>query len=320
MNTDMSDDRQFLVSAVIPAYNAQQHIQRAVNSVLNQTRPVHEIIVVDDGSTDNTPTLLAEYGDQIINIRQTNAGASIARNTGIERASGNWIAFLDADDQWLPPLVETLVKTLADHPELVWAYGNYWFVSNSGQRKRLAFQPPPPSYNNVIQDYLMVHSRYCIRTSASIINKSVLCDSGLFLPEQKWVQDTDLFLRIAYKHPRIGYVDTPLANYSADTPESLTSRYCFLAEELCSLVERHLILSQEYNRQDELIQAMSEKIPYWIKVAQEHKDFKEAHIMLNRMGHLLPRNKVLKLRCDLYLAFLCAVLNKCKLLQRFKNK
>lgn len=298
----MTGNRHFLVSVVIPAYNAEQHIKRAIDSVLNQTRPAHEIIVVDDGSVDKTPILLTEYGDKIITIRQANAGASIARNTGIKRASGNWIAFLDADDEWLPSLIEMQVEKLLENPHVVWSYSNYWSIQHDSDHKRIAFSPPPPLKNNVIQDYLTVHSKYNIRTSACIIKKSVLCDSGLFMPEQKWVQDTDLFLRIAYKHPQIVYIDTPLANYYSETPQSLTSKHCFLAEELCSLVERHLILSQENNRQKELIQSMSKKIPYWVNVAIQHENYKEARTMIKRMGHLVPIRTRWNLTIQIYLS------------------
>ncbi|MHC5190567.1 MAG: glycosyltransferase family 2 protein, partial [Planctomycetota bacterium] len=82
------------ISVVIPAYNAEKHIARAIDSVLAQTRPADEIIVVDDGSTDATAEVVRSYGEKVIFIQQENAGVSVARNAGIEAASGDWIAFL----------------------------------------------------------------------------------------------------------------------------------------------------------------------------------------------------------------------------------
>lgn len=90
------------VSVVIPAYNAGEYLGRAIDSVLAQTQPAAEIIVVDDGSADNTADVAQGYGERIRFIQQENAGASVARNTGIEAAASEWIAFLDADDEWLP--------------------------------------------------------------------------------------------------------------------------------------------------------------------------------------------------------------------------
>ncbi|MBL7214324.1 MAG: glycosyltransferase [Phycisphaerae bacterium] len=293
----------YSVSVVIPAYNAEKHIQRSIDSVLRQTRPADEIIVVDDGSTDNTPVILSEYGNKIIPIRQQNAGASIARTTGIERASGDWIAFLDADDEWLPSMLEAQIKNLIDNPELAWSYSNYWFARHDTDRVKIAF-PTPPTSNNIITDYLSVHTKYCIRTSAAIIKKSALYDSGLFVPDQKWVQDTDLFLRIAYQYPQIGYLHEPLAKYYCDLPESLTARYCCHANELCLLVERHLVLSRECNRQKELIKSMSEKIPYWVNVTLQYKNYHEARIMLKRIGHIIPNRIKWKLKLKAYFPFL----------------
>ena len=299
-----SFNRQYKVSAVIPAYNAEKYIQRAVDSILSQTYPADEIIVVDDGSVDKTPDILAEYGNKIIFVRQENAGASIARNTGIMRAAGDWVAFLDADDEWLPSFLELQLKYLKDNPSLIWSYSNYWFVQPDTGKIKIAFASRPLLENNVIPDYLKAHSKHSIRTSATIIKKSVLCESGLFIPEQKWVQDTDIFFRIAYKYPETGYIHTPLARYYNDVPGSLTTRYCFLANELCNLVERHLVLSQKYNRQKELIQCLSEKIPYWINVALQHKNCKEARVMLKRMGQVIPNTTRWELKIKIFFLFL----------------
>jgi glycosyltransferase involved in cell wall biosynthesis len=101
-----------LVSAIIPTYNRETTIQRAVNSVLAQTWKEIEVIVVDDGSTDKTVEVLETYGDKIRVIRQPNGGPSAARNTGIRAATGEIISFLDSDDEWLPTKTERQVRLL----------------------------------------------------------------------------------------------------------------------------------------------------------------------------------------------------------------
>lgn len=93
-------------SVIIPAYRAAGTVRRAVESVLRQTSPAHEVIVVDDGSPDDIAAVLEGFGPRVSLIRQANAGAGAARNTGIDAASGDWIAFLDADDEWAPDRLE----------------------------------------------------------------------------------------------------------------------------------------------------------------------------------------------------------------------
>ncbi|MHC5141971.1 MAG: glycosyltransferase family 2 protein, partial [Planctomycetota bacterium] len=113
------------ISVVIPAYNAEKHIARAIESVLAQTRPADEVIVIDDGSSDATAEVVRSFGDKVIFIQQENAGASVARNAGIEAATSDWIAFLDADDEWLPNKLQLQVEHFKRNPDLLWATGNY---------------------------------------------------------------------------------------------------------------------------------------------------------------------------------------------------
>ena len=105
------------VSVVMAAYNYAPYISEAIESVLAQTRPPLDVIVVDDGSTDATPEVLAAFGDRIRVLRQTNQGASAARNRGIEAARGEYIAFIDADDVWKPRKLE-LQMALFDADQL----------------------------------------------------------------------------------------------------------------------------------------------------------------------------------------------------------
>ena len=113
------------VSAVIPAYNAGKYVGRAIESVLAQTHKADEIIVVNDGSSDDTAEVVERFGGAVRFIRQENAGASVARNTGIEAATSEWIAFLDADDEWLPNKLKLQTEHLERNPKLVWTTGNY---------------------------------------------------------------------------------------------------------------------------------------------------------------------------------------------------
>ena len=106
------------ISAIIPAYNSQDFIIDAINSIKNQTHPVDEIIVIDDGSIDDTQQIIQAQTTDIIYIKQDNQGPSAARNTGIETAKGDWVAFLDADDQWTIDKIEKQLTVLSHTPEL----------------------------------------------------------------------------------------------------------------------------------------------------------------------------------------------------------
>jgi glycosyltransferase involved in cell wall biosynthesis len=105
------------VSVVVPAFNAEAHVAETLDAILAQTRPADEVIVVDDGSTDGTPAVLARYADRVRVIRQRNRGAGGAYTHGFEEASGDYVARCDADDLWVPDKLERQLAFLAAHPE-----------------------------------------------------------------------------------------------------------------------------------------------------------------------------------------------------------
>ena len=105
-----------LVSVIIPAYNCVEFVSHAINSVLKQNYENKEIIVVNDGSTDDTPDVLESFGDQITVVNKENGGAPTARNAGLRIARGKYIAFLDADDLWLDGKLTMQVRYLEEHP------------------------------------------------------------------------------------------------------------------------------------------------------------------------------------------------------------
>jgi glycosyltransferase involved in cell wall biosynthesis len=107
-----------LVTCVIPVFNGESYLAEALDSVLTQTYSAIEVIVVDDGSTDGTPGILAAFGRKITSLRQANAGPAAARNRGIENARGEYIAFLDADDLWVAAKTETQLRRFTSNPEL----------------------------------------------------------------------------------------------------------------------------------------------------------------------------------------------------------
>src|SRR5579864_8740685 len=113
------------VSVVIPAYNAARFLGDAIQSVLNQTYSNFEVVVVNDGSTDDTESVVRSFGDRLFYVKQANKGVSAARNEGIKRARGQYVAFLDSDDVWLPTKLAEQIPFLEQNPEVGLVYSDW---------------------------------------------------------------------------------------------------------------------------------------------------------------------------------------------------
>ncbi len=237
------------ITAIIPACNAANYIKRAIDSVLAQRHPVQEIIVVDDGSTDGTGEMVREYGQRVRYMYQENRGVSAARNRGIQAASGQWIAFLDADDEWLPELLESQIRLWKRNPDLVWVGADY--IRYSEQTKRRAPQNVPGQIENHLQgkEYFENFFQAFIGdmfgcTDTMLIRREVLMEVGGFDESLKVGEDLDLWIRIAYRWPKFGFVAQPLAVYHIDFPHSLT-RGSLEISRTCHFLDRHTQLSHE---------------------------------------------------------------------------
>jgi glycosyltransferase involved in cell wall biosynthesis len=196
------------VSVVIPAYNAARFLPEAVESVRKQTTPVHEIIVVDDGSTDETEQVVQSLGGDIVYIRQANAGVSAARNRGISEATGEVIAFLDADDLWLPRKVENQTRVFLSNPEValvatdraeIDAQGGLLLDSLFKKQglheffSELRGSPIPQALSRLVQVNF-------IPTSSVMVRKSVLAQVGVFDTAIRYGEDLELWARIASQY------------------------------------------------------------------------------------------------------------------------
>ncbi|MBE0535810.1 MAG: glycosyltransferase family 2 protein [Phycisphaerae bacterium] len=288
------------VTAVIPAYNAAKHIGRAIDSILAQTRPAEEIIVVDDGSTDDTGRVVEAYGEQVRYVYQQNGGASVARNTGIEAAHGEWIAFLDADDEWLPQKLAEQVELHRKHPDLAWSATNYEIHPIDGTPPRLTFAPETLGFlcsdTDRLENYFdALTAGFALSTITIMVKKSVLLDAGMFRVGQWWAQDTDLFFRIAYRWPQIGYLQTPLSVNHFGRPESITQANKYLTEQRCDLIVRHLHLAAEHNMSESFRPCAARLLTRWLRgyVAEPSVDIRP---MLDRFSDLLPRNLRVEMR------------------------
>ena len=244
ISSDTNDKLHLSVSVVIPAYNAAGTIERAVESVLAQTRRPDEIIVVDDGSTDETSKKIEGYGSQIRYIYQENAGPSVARNKGIEAAGGEWIAFLDADDEWLPEALDLQCGLLGRNKQLVWTVANFYHCLCDENRRRCNVDSKLAAKvlggKEYFDDFFRTSLPHgCGCTITMLVKKEVLQEAGMFEAGLHMAEDTDLWFRIACRRPQIGYVAKPLAIYHMATAASLMEKHRRLKFQ-SDLIERQL--------------------------------------------------------------------------------
>jgi cellulose synthase/poly-beta-1,6-N-acetylglucosamine synthase-like glycosyltransferase len=253
-SSDTNEQRNLSISVVIPAYNADKTIVRAIDSALAQTRRADEIIVVDDGSTDETSERIKRYSSQVRYIYQENAGPSVARNKGIEAACSEWIAFLDSDDEWLPKRLGLQCALLGRNEHLVWAGGNFYRCLCDENRRRADVNPDRVRRvlkgKEYFDDFFRTSLPHgCGWTGTMLIKKEVLQEAGMFDANLHIAEDTDLWFRIACRRPQIGYVSEPLAVYHMTTAASLMQKHKQLKFQ-SDLVARQLQFASEHGRLD----------------------------------------------------------------------
>lgn len=208
------------VSVIIPAYRAAATIGRAVRSVLTQTTPAAEVLVVDDGSPDDLVAALAEFGEQVTLLRKTNGGAASARNLGIEMASGNLIAFLDADDYWEPTKLERQLEAFERHPELGLVASQYYSEPPGGARE-LALINEATWFDRSLRlkGEQAFWAAMIVWTGTVIVRRESL-DGDRFVLGLETGEDRDLWARLIMKAP-VCILAEPLATAVLE-PHSLS--------------------------------------------------------------------------------------------------
>ena len=199
------------VSAVIPVYNNGPYIAAAVKSVIGQTRPPDEIIVIDDGSTDDTAAALQPFCDQIRYVHQQNRGVPFARNRGIREATSEYIAFLDADDMWVPQKLELQMEYFRQRPGCALVYSDMSTFDDRGivdTSVKERFRVNLPS-GRVFRALFM---RSLFGPGTVVFRKECLDKVGYFDESLFIGEDYDMWLRIA-RHFDFGVVDQPLLMY-----------------------------------------------------------------------------------------------------------
>lgn len=243
-----------LVSVIIPTYNRVSYLQIAIDSVLNQTYSNLELIIIDDGSTDNTREVIQrKYGERVIYIWQENQGESVARNRGISMARGEYIAFLDSDDYWVSNKLETQVAYLSvkGRAGVACVFSTVWLVDESGRKIEENPKGNIKSKKDISFESLLTKNVILVPPSNVLVRTSCLQETGGFDPSIQYGEDKDLLLRLRAKWD-FGYIDVPLifqrqhsSNQSTSILEKSIDKVFF---DRIKVVRKNLILNDNVDK------------------------------------------------------------------------
>jgi glycosyltransferase involved in cell wall biosynthesis len=235
------------ISVIIPTFNRSHLIKRCINSLLSQTLEPDEIIIVDDGSTDDTRTVVERNFPKIGYYYQENKGISCARNLGIRMAKYEWLAFLDSDDEWLPLKLQNQMQAISNNHDMKICYTDEIWIRKGirvNQKKRHA------KYGGYIFKHCLP---LCIISPSSvIIHRSILNEAGLFDETLPVCEDYDLWLRICSKYPVL-YLNEPLIIKYGGHADQLSRKYWGMDRFRIHALEK--IIKSEYLDRDNRIAA-----------------------------------------------------------------
>jgi len=266
------------VSVVIPVFNRLSFVQKAIDSVLAQSYSPKEIIVVDDGSSEDICSLEKKYKNIKIISYQPNKGVSFARNTGIKKASCEWIAFLDSDDIWHKDKLQEQVFFHKQNTNIKISQTQEIWIRNNIEIKQ------PKTQNKPHLDLFLPSLQRCLITPSSVmINKSVFDDVGVFDENMDVCEDYDLWLRIAKKY-QIGLIDKKLITKYGGHSDQLSFKHWGM--------DRFRVIALEKHKEDEkygqdVKKILSEKYTILINGAIKRNKQKEAKIYQDKLNKII---------------------------------
>ncbi|MDR2853747.1 MAG: glycosyltransferase [Prevotellaceae bacterium] len=275
-----------MFSIIIPLFNKEKYIEKAFQSIINQTFTEFEVLVVDDGSTDNSLEKVKQFQHSNIQIiEQPNSGVSTARNNGVKRAKYDYICFLDADDWWESTFLEEMARLINDFPN-AGIYGTSYFKVKNGKNIPAQIgvaQGFTRGYFDYLQAY--INSPWMpLWTGAVCVPKQIFDEMNGFKPALKLGEDFDLWVRIALKYPT-ALINSPLSYYNQDVEQAARAVGRKLHQP-----ENHMLfaLHELYNQEDsnpKLKQLMDNQRTYGLFPYYLNKDTRQAAVgELNRVN------------------------------------
>jgi glycosyltransferase involved in cell wall biosynthesis len=271
----MNNLSQVRFTVVIPAFNAARTIESAIRSVLAQTERAFELVVVDDGSADETAerARIFESDPRVRVITQRNRGPAAARNTGIAAGSAEYVSMLDADDLWLPEYLDVMGGALDRTPEAAFAYTDAWVVEDNVKKVRrksaMSYQRPPKSVSDARTFFLLLLERNFVYTSVTA-RRSALEGLGGYdeRPSLVGSEDWDLWLRIAGGDGLPVRVPQMLCIHRA-TPDSLSSDATRMIRNVCEIYRRFL---NDPGTDAEARAIAEQRLAYWTAMSRQREN------------------------------------------------
>lgn len=255
------------ISVVIPVYNRERLITRALDSVYAQTSPPDEVIVVDDGSTDDSSSQISSLYPDVKLICQKNKGVSEARNNGIRHATFDWIALLDSDDEWLPDKLQVIRETQQHHPEQKFFHSDEIWVRNG---TRVNPMKKHQKQGGMIFEQCL--PLCVISPSAVVMHRSLFDQIGMFDESLPACEDYDLWLRLCHRFP-VFYIDQLLIKKYGGHDDQLSRKYWgmdrFRIRALQNVLEQPTL--DEYQRTITR-QILQQKLEILVKGAHKHNN------------------------------------------------
>lgn len=207
------------IAVIIPTFNRMSVLSRALDSVYAQTLPPDEVLVVDDGSTDGTREFVQQNYPDAIYLYQDNKGVSAARNLGIKRSNSSWLAFLDSDDEWLPPKLELQVAGLRDNPDYSLVHSDEIWIRRGVRVNQMNKHQKTGGY---IFDRCL--PLCAISPSSVLITRQLLLEMDCFDERLPACEDYDLWLKVCCRYPVL-YIDQPLLRKYGGHQDQLSAKY-----------------------------------------------------------------------------------------------
>ena len=209
----------FKITVIIPTFNRAHTICRAIDSVMAQTVSADEIIIVDDGSTDDTAERIKEFYPTLEYIYQSNKGVSSARNKAILQAKNEWLAFLDDDDEWMPHKLEKQIHLLQKHPDLKLCHTEERWIRHGVRVNQMKKHRKAGGW--IYQNCLPLCA---ISPSSALVHKDLFDDVGLFREDLPACEDYDMWLKICSRYP-VAYVEEECLIKYGGHEDQLSSKY-----------------------------------------------------------------------------------------------
>jgi len=306
------------VSVVVPTFNCAGFIGTAIDSVLRQTRPPDEILIVDDGSVDNTrevvEALPAKY------LYQENAGPSSARNTGLRHANGDLVAFLDADDFWLPHKLATQLKAFENFPDAGFSFSTVWhlYAGTNPKISRDPYYPPQLAAwlrGKTVRDggvygsvYDLLLRKNCVATSSMVLRRQLAERVGDFDIRLRGCEDYDYWIRMARLAPAV-FIERPVSRYRI-VDDGLSgaweARYERFFETAVQVVSAHLREYPSLTVRRAMGASLADYAFYCLAVGRTT----DARRLSGRSLSMYPTTKALKTFCEAMLPRTCSLLSQ----------